>query len=182
MRHPSSADLALLAGGDCGFARSFLLNRHVRQCADCAAEVDEFSALREEAADFMPPAVNWASLATEMRANIRLGLEAGECVRYSVPTPKNRNPRLVIAFASLIALIGTGVFYSKHQNRNDVIGPAAVLHSTPEGVEVRSGLNSLELLNHKASIADQTVGAQGQIGVRYIDETGSVTINNVYLQ
>lgn len=180
MRHPSSTDLALLAGGDCGFARAFLLNRHVRQCQDCAAEFDEFSTLREEAADFMPPAVNWQSLASEMRANIRLGLEAGECVRYSVPTPKTRSPRLVIAFASLIALIGTGVFYSKHQNRTDV--PVAVLHSTPEGVEVRSGLNSLELLNRKASIADQTVSAQGQIGVRYVDDTGSVTINNVILQ
>ncbi len=181
-RHPSSADLALLAGGDCGFARSFLLHRHIRQCPDCAAEVDEFSALREETADFMPPAVNWEDLATEMRANIRLGLEAGECVRYSVPAPKNRNPRLVVAFASLVALIGTGVFYSRHQNGKEAHGSVAVLHSTPEGVEIRSGVSSLELLNRKASITDQTVGAQGQIGVRYVDDTGSVTINNVYLQ
>jgi hypothetical protein len=49
-------------------------------------------------------------------------------------------------------------------------------------VEIRSGVSSLELLNRKASITDQTVGAQGQIGVRYVDDTGSVTINNVYLQ
>lgn len=182
MRHPSSTDLALLAGGDCGFARAFLLNRHVRQCPDCTAEVDEFSVLRAQTGDFMPPTVNWASLASEMRANIRLGLEAGECVRYSVSTPKPRNQRLVIAFASLVALIGTGVFYAKRQNPPEVHGPAAVLHSTAEGVEVRSGANSLELLSHKASIADQTVGAQGQIGVRYVDDTGSVTIDNVYLQ
>jgi anti-sigma factor ChrR (cupin superfamily) len=180
VRHPSSTDLALLAGGDCSFARAFLLNRHVRQCPGCAGEVDEFSALREEMAESMPPAVDWECLASEMRANVRLGLEAGACVRYPVLTPKSRNPRLVIAFASLVALIGTGVFYSRHQNRVEV--PIAVLHSTPEGVEVRSGLNSLELLNRKASIADQTVGAQGQIGVRYVDDTGSVTINNVYLQ
>jgi len=172
----------MLAGGDCSFPRAFLLNRHVRQCPDCLAEVDEFSALRAEAVDFMPPAVNWECLANEMRANIRLGLEAGECVRYSVAMPKRRTSRLVIAFASLIALIGTGLFYSRHQNRTELQGSVAVLHSTPDGVEVRSGLNSLELLNRKASIADQTVGAQGQIGVRYVDDTGSVTINNVYLQ
>jgi len=182
VRHPSSTDLALLAGGDCGFARALLLNRHVRHCPDCAAEVDDFSALRTETADLMPPAVNWNSLASEMRANIRLGLEAGECVRYSVPAPKSRNPRLAIAFASLAALIGTGIFYSRLQNQPKTNEAVAVLHSTPEGVEVRSGLNSLELLNRKASIADQTVGAQGQIGVRYVDDTGSVTINNVYLQ
>jgi hypothetical protein len=172
----------MLAGGDCGFVRAFLLNRHLRQCPDCAAELDEFFALRAETADFMPPTVNWDGLADEMRANIRLGLEAGECVRYSVAPPKGRNPRLAIAFASLIALIGTGVFYSRHQNRMEAHASTAVLHSTPEGVEVRSGLNSLELLNRKDSITDQTVGAQGQIGARYIDETGSVTINNVYLQ
>lgn len=182
VRHPSSADLALLAGGECGFTRAFLLNRHVRHCPDCAAEVGEFSVLRAETSDFMPPAVKWESLASEMRANIRLGLAAGECVRYSVAAPKSRNPRLVIAFASLIALIGTGVFYSRHQNRTETGGAAEVLHSTPDGVEVRSGLNSLELLNRKASIADQTVGAQGQISARYVDDTGSVTINNVYLQ
>jgi anti-sigma factor RsiW len=180
--HPSSTDLAMLAGGDCGFARVLLLNRHLRQCPDCAAEVEEFSALRAETAASMPPAVNWESLASEMRANIRLGLEAGKCVRYPVAPPKSRNPRLAIAFASLVALIGTGVFYSRHQNRREAHDATAVLHSTPEGVEVRSGLNSLELLNRKASITDQTVGAQGQIGARYIDETGSVTINNVYLQ
>jgi len=172
----------MLAGGDCSFTRAFLLNRHVRQCPDCSAEVDEFSALRAETADFMPPAVNWECLAREMRANIRLGLEAGECVRCSVSAPKRRTSRIVIAFASLITLIGTGVFYSRHQNRTEPRGSVAVLNSTPDGVEVRSGLNSLELLNRKASIADQTVGAQGQIGVRYIDDTGSVTINNVYLQ
>jgi hypothetical protein len=172
----------MLAGGDCGFARAFLLNHHLRRCPDCAAEVDEFSDLRAEAADFMPPAVNWESLAHEMRANIRLGLEAGECVRYSVAPTKSRNPRLVIAFASLVALIGTGVFYSRHQNRVETHATTAILHSTPEGVEVRFGLNSLELLNRKASIANQTVSAQGQIGARYVDDTGSVTINNVYFQ
>jgi anti-sigma factor RsiW len=182
LQHPSSTDLALLASGDCGLARAFLLSRHVRQCPDCAAEVDEFSALRAATADSMPPEVDWESLATEMRANIRLGLEAGECVRYSVPTPRNRNPRLVIAFASLVALLGTGFFYSRLQNQPKAPDAVAVLHSTPEGVEVRTGLNSLELLNRKAAIANQTVGAQGQIGVRYVDETGSVTINNVYLQ
>ena len=54
---------------------------------------------------------------------------------------------------------------------------------TESGLEIRTGANSLTLLNHHGNAANQTVSAQGDIGARYIDgETGSVTINNVYLQ
>lgn len=182
MQHPSSTNLAMLAGGDCGFARAFLLHRHVRQCPECSAEVTEFSALRVETADSMPAGLDWESLASEMRANIRVGLEAGACVRQSVVAHRSWSPRLAIACASLVALAGTGIFFSRHQNRLEVRSATPVLQSTAEGVEVRAGSNSLELLNRKASITDQTVGAQGQIGVRYVDDTGAVTINNVYLQ
>jgi hypothetical protein len=182
VQHPSSTDLAMLAGGDCGFARAFLLHRHVRQCPECSAEVTEFSALRVETADSMPAGLDWESLASEMRANIRVGLEAGACVRQSVVAHRSWSPRLAIACASLVALAGTGIFFSRHQNRLEVRSATPVLQSTAEGVEVRAGSNSLELLNRKASITDQTVGAQGQIGVRYVDDTGAVTINNVYLQ
>jgi hypothetical protein len=182
LQHPSSTDLAMLAGGDCGFARALLLNRHVRRCPDCSAEVTEFSALRAETADSLPAGLDWEDLAGEMRANIRVGLEAGACVRQPVAARRSWNPRLAIACASLVALAGTGIFFSRHQHRFEAHSATPILQSTAQGVEVRAGSNSLELLNRKASIADQTVGAQGQIGVRYVDDTGAVTINNVYLQ
>jgi anti-sigma factor RsiW len=182
VQHPSSTNLAMLAGGDCGFARALLLNRHVRQCPECSAEVTEFSALRAETADSMPAGLDWESLASEMRGNIRVGLEAGACVRQPVVARRSWSPRIAIACASLVALAGTGIFFSRHQNHLEAHSAVAVLQSTAQGVEVRAGSTSLELLNRKASIADQTMGAQGQIGVRYVDDTGAVTINNVYLQ
>jgi len=40
--HPSETDLALLAGGDCGRLRSFILNRHVARCGDCRDTVASF--------------------------------------------------------------------------------------------------------------------------------------------
>lgn len=183
MNHPSHADLALLASGDLGFARKALVNHHVRNCADCGAEVEEYATLRAGAAEAMPPGIDWDSLASEMYANIRLGLEAGECVRVAAELPRPVwNPRLTVALASLAALISCGIFFARQQHRTELHSPeTAVLSSTADGVEVRAGSNSLELLNRKASIADQTVGAEGQLGVRYVDETG-VTINNVYLQ
>ena len=187
-QHPPETDLALLASRDCGLVRALALRRHVRRCAACTAKFDGFAALRQELAAKQEinaaelPDIAWESLALEMRANIRLGLEAGQCVRVAPPDRASWNPRIAVAFASLIALIASSVFLGSGQHRRVRPSAPAVLQSTAEGVAVRAGDNTLELLNHTGSVTDQTVSAQGQIGVRYVDDTGAVTINNVYLQ
>jgi len=103
-QHPSEADLALLAGGDCGAFARFRLNRHLQDCGECQAKVADFVALREETALLPEPALNWDLLAAEMRANIHLGLEAGECIRTRQPA-RSWNPRVAIAFASLLLVL-----------------------------------------------------------------------------
>ena len=80
--HPRENDLALLAGGEAGrFQRFPCWMRHVRTCADCQ-EDDRYGIpeLRSGLADMELPDLNWNFLAADMRANIRLGLEAGACV------------------------------------------------------------------------------------------------------
>jgi hypothetical protein len=184
MNHPREIDLALQAGGESGRIRRFLLDRHVRTCADCREKVAEYQQLRIDLANVELPDLNWNFLAADMRANIRLGLEAGACVRTE-PVPGRWNPRPVIAFASLLLLIGAGEFLRDARPPRPVVVNAgtAVLESTESGVEIRTATNSLTLLNHHGNAANQTVSAQGDIGARYIDgDTGSVTINNVYLQ
>jgi len=194
MNHPRENDLALLAGGDGGRIQRFLLERHLRNCADCQDKVAEYRDLRSELAELEFPDVNWNSLAADMRANIRLGLEAGACVR-TTQVPKRWNPRLTLAFASLLLLLGSsffvrdssflnGVRHLRFQpNAASIVPDDPVLRVTGSGVEIRTGSNSLILLNHRGDAFNQTVSAQGDIGKRYIDgETGSVTINNVYLQ
>ncbi len=184
MTHPTESELALYAGGDCGRIARFFLNRHIRDCGECQETVAEFEMLRLETASADFPVVNWNQLAREMHANINLGLEAGACV---APVRVNRvwEPRMAFAFASLLFLAGSAFFLS--QPGKPVPSPVAaaqtVLESSGAGLEVRSGGTSITLLNRHGAVAEQTVGAQGEIRARYIDgETGAVTINNVYLE
>jgi hypothetical protein len=182
MTHPAENDLALLAGGDIGPVQRFLLNRHVENCADCQVKLTGYSALRSELADSELPDLNWNFLAADMRANIRLGLEAGACVRASNPIWTWR-PQFTVAFASLLLLAGASLFVREARVYRASEPATPVLRMTGLGVELRTGRTSLILLNSHGTAANQTVSAQGGMGTRYIDgETESVTINNVYLQ
>jgi hypothetical protein len=98
-----------------------------------------------------------------------------------------------VAFASALLLVCSGLVVKDlrpmlHGKPATAEGSTApVLESNGSGVEFRTGGNSMTLLNPNGNThsgaANQTVSAQGDIGTRYIDsETGSVTINNVYLQ
>jgi hypothetical protein len=183
MNHPAANDLALFAGGETGRFRHFFVERHVRGCADCQQEIAGFQHLRADTAQFDLPDLNWNSLAAEMRANIRLGLEAGACVRTS-RLPSGWNPRLTVAFASLLLLVASSFFLRDGMPHPTTVESAIpVLQSSGSGIQLRTGRTSLTLLNHHGSATDQTVSAQGRISARYIDdETAAVTINNVYLQ
>jgi hypothetical protein len=189
MKHPGENDLALLAGGETGRIQRFFLDRHVRNCEDCQQKVAGFLDLRTALMETELPDLNWNFLAMEMRANIRLGLEAGACVR-TTHLSRAWGPRLAVAAATLLVLVGTGFLGM----RQFLTGPqpyqapvtdmaGAVLQPTGSGIELRKGSDSFSLVDHQGVRADQTVIAQGQIQARYINhETGSVTINNVYLQ
>jgi hypothetical protein len=184
--HPSEVELALLAGGECGIVSRFFLNRHVRECEPCLDTVAEFVMLRHNVAE-QEHDLDWDRLNAEMRANIHLGLEAGECVRQ-LPQVKAWNPRMAVAFASLMLLVGAGFLMRvpdapnpRVQQATGQTSPASVLELTESGLELRNGDSSLTLLNRRGSVADQTVSAQGVIGARYVD-AGGVTTNHVYLQ
>src|ERR1035438_5103753 len=82
MKHPNQAALALYAGGDLGFFARWRVERHLAKCEPCGEEVASFEATREIVTDLSEiPDIHWNGLAAEMKANIRLGLAAGECVR-----------------------------------------------------------------------------------------------------
>lgn len=140
MRHPNQATLALHAGGDLAPFRRWLTARHLAHCATCREEVAGYNEMR----DLLPelaelPEISWNRMAAEIKANIRLGLEAGECVR-SVEMPRRRAPiaswRAAVAFGSVLALLGmpgvaapgadggarVGNFGPIHPRRNRVAG------------------------------------------------------------
>jgi hypothetical protein len=203
-RHPGDLQLAAFSTGDVSFLQRFGLERHVNGCENCQEQIAAFLAMREELARTEPPAVNWDSLASEMRANIHLGLEAGACVRVTSPRgSKIRSVRLAVTFASLLLLAGAGLFMRDYRPLRQIAatqitatqvatGPSLtpapeyripVLESSTSGIEMRAGSNSFAFLNRKGEATSQTVSAQGTVQSRDIDsDTGSVTIKNVYLQ
>jgi hypothetical protein len=192
-RHPSETDLALLAGGDCGRLRQFFLNRHVARCGDCRDVVASFGELRAAVLQAPVADMNWDRLAGEMRANIRVGLAAGECVR-EIPAEGSAHrgwkPQMAIGMAGVLLLAGAGVFLRGLLPHDSFRGMAhaAVLQSTGAGVQVQmdSG-SSMTLLNplpnHGEAAGDQTVTSQGAIRASYVDgNTGTVTVTSVYAE
>jgi len=193
MKHPDQATLALHAGGDLNWFARRRMVRHLAQCDRCRDEVDAFAATREIFTDLGEiPEVPWNRLAAEMKANIRLGLEAGECVRAGeVPLRDTRvftGFRAAIAMASVVALLVTGLMMERPAPHPVVIADdTLVVQATTDGngIQIRRGGAALRLMNPDSLGPQQRVlyspGAQGSIRARYVDpETGNVTVNNVY--
>jgi hypothetical protein len=186
MTHPNQATLALHAGGDLGLWARWNTQRHLSKCGLCRDEVAAFAGVREilpELAEI--PEVPWNRLAAEMRANVRLGLAAGECVP-SVDVPLRESPRFTraraaVAFASIVAMVVTG-WMLEHAS------PVAarevpLVQATENGIQIRAGGQAFRLMNVGASAVTYSASADGSMGARYVDpETGYVTINNVYVQ
>jgi hypothetical protein len=190
VRHPSENDLALYAGGDCGPVQRFLLKRHVARCGDCRDSLASFGELRSAVHNADVPDLNWNQLATEMRANIRVGLAAGECVR-EVPVAGSHGshwgwkPQVAVAMAGVLLLVGAGTFLHgllPHENTS-LAAQSAVLESTDAGVQVSNGTASMTLLNPGKSTGDQSITSQGAIRASYVDgNTGTVTVTSVYVE
>jgi hypothetical protein len=182
MKHPSEANLALFAGGELGSLQRWSIARHVAACVECARDVSEFSALRDEAAELSElPEVPWGSLTAEIKANIRLGLEAGECVtRRSLP-PVIFSARALAACVSLAALLVVSLFLERPAPRAvEIATSEPVLESSGSGIQVTEGDQAMMLLNTRArDVNYQATGST--MRARYVDaETGYVTVNNVY--
>ena len=187
VKHPSESSLALFAGGELGWLRRWTIGRHVDGCNECRRDVGEFSDIRANATALgdLPDVsgVSWDRLAAEMKANIRLGLEAGECIT------RRREPRVIFsgralaACVSLAALLVVSVFLERPQPRLAEIKISdPVLETSGSGIQVKDGEQGMMLLNTRAR--DVNYAATGStMRARYVDaDTGYVTINNVYAQ
>lgn len=189
MNHPSDATLALYAGRDLGFLARWRTERHLAGCERCRGEVEAYDEVRQimpELGDLS--GVPWNRLAAEMKANIRLGLAAGECVREHEYEPVTRRSlfgsRALITYASIAALLVAGLLLERPVPRPAARDTAeVVLRATPDGIELKEGGRALSLLHRRATDVTYMVGAQGSMRSRYVDaETGYVTINNVYAE
>lgn len=215
MTHPSEAELALYAGGDLGWWKQRRAERHLSGCDRCQQAVSAFSELRVQSAKFPGvPASQWRSLESEMTANIRLGISAGECVSLrNVRTPRSllgeslshslRNGwglgmgkgggrgmrqgavrRLAVASAVLLGAAGIG-YVVQHPPAGILtpsVAPGSVLEASDSGLQVHEGSQILRLLNTSGNNVSHSVGSRGELGARYVDPNGYVTISQVYGQ
>ncbi len=187
--HPNSATLALHAGGDLGWFRGWRTARHVARCGECRDEAAAYREMRELLPELNQiPELPWNRMAAEMRANIRLGLAAGECVR-EIEEPAHEFPlfagaRLALALAGVIALVVTGLVLER-PTPSLVTVPVPVVQATGDGIERRAGDQGFALIHAGVEVKDvtYTVGAQGSMGARFVDPTTNlVTMTRVYVE
>ncbi len=188
MKHPAETELALSAGDELGPLARWSLRRHLARCATCRAEVAAFVVARESlaaTANELPAEVSWNRLAADMKANIHVGLAAGECVGPERPVRVRiawRATATVVPVAVMV-LLGWWLLPSRPGVTRTPEAEGIVLEATTGGIELREHGRSLAL-QHRGNVdVTYSVNAQGALRARYVDsETGQVTINNVYVQ
>jgi len=185
--HIPASQLALYSTGDLGFWTRRKMERHLAECEECSRLATRFATDREDLSEtkFALPGglseARWAKLSREMTANIRLGLEAGECVGLS--RAQVGRPRLTLALAGLAVLIVIAGL------ERPVIRPSGVpdnldlrtLESSQSGIEVRASGRVLAVPAPTGRDVIQTVDTRGEMRSRYVDDSG-VTIINVYAE
>lgn len=186
MNHPNEATLALYAGDDLGWIARRRTGRHLTRCERCRRKVDFYQTFREDALELNHiPNLPWNRLAAEMRANIRLGLAAGQCVGGGNAAPPERNSlfgtRALVSYASIAALVAASLLLERPAPRLAAQPEGVLLQATANGIQVKEGGRALTLMHDRSKDVTYSVGAQGALGGRYVDD-GYVTINNVYAQ
>jgi hypothetical protein len=192
MTHPNQSILALYAGQDLGWFTRRRTERHLSRCRECRGEVQAFASARDNLAALENlPAISWKPLAAEMKANIRLGLAAGECVRGAGSTSllgsfvQFSNARAFAACASVMTLVAVGLFLQRPTPTAPAMaaGQGSILRATASGIELNQGGETLSLLHVRTGDVTYSAGAQGSMRAGYVDsDTGNVTINNLYVQ
>jgi hypothetical protein len=184
MKHPADETLALFAGGDLGRFARWRTARHVDSCQLCRSEVARCEEVRQQIEQLGElPELDWSRLAGEMKANIRLGIAAGECIRSGTVTRSRvaLGIKPLVAAGCVAALLMAGIFLQHPKPRLKLQG--IVLEAVQDGIAVRAGNQVLTLVNTGSADVTYTAEGQGSMQARYVDsETGQVTIHNVYVQ
>ncbi|HYO84678.1 MAG TPA: hypothetical protein VES20_24965 [Bryobacteraceae bacterium] len=189
--HPEQEKLALFSGGDLSVFEMWRVRHHLNSCETCRREVDGFRLAAHELVVHgnRPPAgVEWERLAAEMGANIRLGLEAGECVarRETLPVGTGRW-RAAVVMATVSALVlGAWAFNPAGvpKRPEPLLRAASVaeIRNTSTGLELNNNGGALVLLHGRnPSQKPIIVSAPGALRARFVDsDTGQITITHVY--
>lgn len=203
MRHPDEQQIALYAGSDANWMERIQMRRHLGQCRGCRERVEAYRRDREvirQEAQALPPGLNWDRLAGEMTANIRVGLAAGECVSGVHRTRHRIGWRPALAAAGLMVILVSGWYlnfpaeeraslgrgiarlFNPHARGNTSLAGVS-LEATRNGIQVSENGSALTMMRPATTPAVVVVNTKGSLRARYVDDdTGQVTVTNVYAQ
>lgn len=205
-QHPLEADLALYATGDLPFGARIATGLHLQGCVECRGRMEAFRldlGRLHDTADEMPPGVHWDRLAREMKANIRVGLAAGECVSQGaeVQQPAAWNWKPAAAIVGLMVVFGVAWMMNLPSSDVDTLQRAwnratsgkagmpvdqdhgPVVAASSEGIEFRENGAAMGVSTGDAPPVAVSVSFNGSASARYVDDdTGQVTIATVYTQ
>lgn len=190
MSHPSETDLALYAGRDLNRFQDLVVRLHLRRCPGCtkrAASYSEVCGVLREQGEQVPALLHWERIASEMTANIRVGLQAGECVGPAPVTRDHFAWRTVALAACASALLVAAWTINLPLKRSDSAGHLGQMEirTTAAGIELTGNHGGALTLMHSRGGAQKPVivSTPGSLRSRIVDEeTGQVTINNVYAE
>jgi hypothetical protein len=199
--HPANEVLALYSRGDLSWSRRWSVRKHVQGCRQCGHQLEQFksatAALRQEAEETLSGSeaiANWSALEHEMIGNIKVGLDAARCIE-NVGRRHSTGWRVALTTGVLSVVLTVGWIMNipdaqrghLEQSLRQIAGlyppsvGGTVVQTTPHGIAVRSQGATLTLLN--PSSATVSLSGASAVGARYIDdETGQITITNVYGQ
>jgi hypothetical protein len=200
--HPEEFELALYASGDLDLWRRLGVGLHLSRCGNCrriaaAYRGDRAWVLAESAQ--MPEGLDWDGLSSEMTANIRVGLAAGECVAPK-PSRAASTPlwKPLAVAAGLTVVLGSAWWLNVPAADNQKIlrafqgiGQKSLALTEERGPKVVTSANWIEVQENGSSLGvgqpgtplAVSVDAQGSASARYVDtDTGQVTITSVYVQ
>ena len=208
MTHPLQADLALYSTGDLPLWRRPLVRLHVAGCDACRSWVAAFDSDRESIrrmASEMPEGLNWDRMAAEMSANVRVGLEAGECVASRAPKPTLSTGWRVAAASAGVAILLVSAWWLNMPRADSVAlgramqrlaqkGPwhlgdleledrGPTVQVSASGIQLQQNGGTLGMSQGQERPVNVTLSVQGSARARYIDaDTGQITITGVYAQ
>jgi hypothetical protein len=167
---------------------------HLRQCAECRAELAQLKANRahlKQDSLLLPEGLDWENLALEMRANIRLGLAAGAVVKDDRVgnRPAGSGWRLAVVLGSMAFVVVTGwMLRAPQAGLPGVLAPVAeetqlVLDVRPDELAVRERGSALTLMGPTQQPLVTAVSWDGTAQARFQDaQTGQVTLYDVSAQ
>jgi hypothetical protein len=202
--HPDTQQLALYSRKDLPWHKRWFIRRHLTSCAACGRVLSEVRSstfvLRRDAASStlssFEAITDWAALEREMLANIKVGLDAARCIGPARRLSRLK-VRLAVSACALFAFVTVGWWMNTPREETERLAaslrritgitPApelgSVVRTSLVGISVRAQGSTLTLLNPAATAVTVSLSGSSAVAASYVDdETGQVTITNVYGQ